>query len=245
MTSTNTFTTATTGSTPATTITMDQAKFGLPNHDNKPTLTTQSRRTITSAVAAASTSVPVSGGTNTYVIHLKNNHNSVQKIFCYSCNQTKTQMAFSISQLNKMATTKRATRFGGSGKRAAHQPLCKSCTPVEVTALKCSNCSRTRLLEMFSKSQRRRQKDGNLICMECRKLLDTERVVVWSEDDDDDEKEYGDEDKGEGDGDGDDGFKVESLFDRSEVEVMKFDWTDTVEEGDQDWHNGSLDDMFL
>lgn len=72
-------------------------------------------------------------------------------------------------------------------------------------------------------------------------MLDTERVVVWSEDDDDDEKEYGDGDKG----DGDDGVKVESLFDHSEVEEMMFDWTDTVEEGDPEWHNGSLDDMFL
>ncbi|KAF9551773.1 hypothetical protein EC957_004096 [Mortierella hygrophila] len=86
-------------------------------------------------------------------------------------------MAFSISQPNKMVTAKRAS--------AGLDDL------------------GVMLLEMFSKSQRRRQKDWSLICRECRKLLDTGLIVAWSEDedddddDDDDEKEYEGEDVGE------------------------------------------------
>lgn len=98
---------------------------------------------------------------------------------------------------------------------------------------------------MFSKNQRRRQKDGSLICRECRKLLDSELVVVWSEDgdDDDDENEYGDEDVGE-DGGGD-GGTGEGLFGHRGFRSMKVDWAVDVEKDDPDWHNGSLNDMFL
>ncbi|KAG0296935.1 hypothetical protein BGZ96_008124 [Linnemannia gamsii] len=165
----------------------------------------------------------------------------MQKVFCYGCEQTKSRMAFSISQLNKMVATKgapqRALRYEGGTGKAAHQPLCKTCTPAEVTMLKCTNCSRTRLLEMFSKSQRRRQKDGRLICMECRKELDAEEVVVWSEDEEDCEEE---------DGGCGDGFK--SMFGGGGgggFEESKPDWTVKVENGDPDWDNGTLNDMFL
>ena len=106
---------------------------------------------------------------------------------------------------------------------------------MEMTALKCSNCSRTRLLEIFSKSQRRRQNDGGLICREYRKLLDTELVIDWLEDDDDDDD----------DDDGGDGDKGESLFGHDGFGKMTFDWTVDVEKGDSEWHNGSLNDIFL
>ncbi|KAF8944635.1 hypothetical protein BGZ47_003963 [Haplosporangium gracile] len=82
-------------------------------------LTSQSYRTIASAVASASTSVPTGGGTNAYYIHLKEQHDNVQKIYCYGCDQIKTRMAFSISQLNKMAATKGALKWlGGTGDEA-------------------------------------------------------------------------------------------------------------------------------
>lgn len=111
--------------------------------------------------------------------------------------------------------------------------------------LKCTNCSRIQLLEMFSKSQRRRQKDGSLICVECRKELDVEEVVVWSEDEEDyqekDDKEW--ECVGEEEGGGGDSF--ESMCSGGWFEEMKPDWSVEAEKGDPDWHNGTLNDIFL
>lgn len=73
--------------------------------------------------------------------------------------------------------------------------------------------------------------------MECRKLLDSELVVVWSDNDDDydddDKKDYGD------------GGKIEELFVHGEFGKMEIDGTFDVEKNDLDWHNGSLNDMFF
>ncbi|KAF9155199.1 hypothetical protein BG015_010689 [Linnemannia schmuckeri] len=246
--------------TTTTTTTKDQTKVGQPIRNNRSTLTSQSLRTIASAAASASTSVPTGGGTNSYYTHLKKYHDSVQNVFCYGCDQTKTRIAFSISQLNKTAATKGALKQPGKTGKGVHQPLCKSCTPVEVTTLKCSNCSRTPLLDMFSKSQRRRQRDGCLICEDYRVLLDAEDVIVWSEDNDDDDEEEEEEDrdvsKDDGDDDdddvgslysrgGDDDDSGESLLGCNGFGKMKVDWTVEVEEGDPEWYNDFMNDMFL
>jgi hypothetical protein len=97
---------------------------------------------------------------------------------------------------------------------------------------------------MFSKSQRCRQKGGSLICLECRKELDAGEVVVWSKEEENYEgEEYYGEEEEEGEGcsngleggcDGGSGFGE-----------MEFDWTVEVEEGDPDWHNGTLNDICL
>ncbi|KAF9099912.1 hypothetical protein BGX29_006888 [Mortierella sp. GBA35] len=181
------------------------------------------------SVATASVSKgPGGGGFAAY-----NNHNSPQKLYCYGCNQTKTRLAFTISQLNKMIATKgagrRTTASGGSGK-TAHRPLCKSCTPDVVTTLKCQKCARTWLLEMFSKTQRKRSGEGQSIYMECRQQLDREGVEKWWDDD-------------EGLDDGDDGN--DDYEEYAEEDVRKNEWPVEVEKDDPDWHNGKLEDMVL
>ncbi|KAK3831161.1 MAG: hypothetical protein J3R72DRAFT_527776 [Linnemannia gamsii] len=210
----------------------------------------------TTASAVASASIPLSllvsastsaNGNHLFYFPPKNHNDSLEKIYCYGCNQTKTRHAFSISQLTKVDATrgfsKRFARSGGSGK-VTHQPLCKDCTPAEVTSLKCTQCSRTQSLEMFSKTQRRRQRDGILICLSCREQLDAEGVVVWLEEEGDGYEDKYEEVGVEGyeqfdtlrrghlRGGGDGGGVGEDGDGNLGLEVVL-----EVEKGDPDWHN--------
>ncbi|KAG0381119.1 hypothetical protein BGX24_009948 [Mortierella sp. AD032] len=225
----------------------------------KPTRpSSQGFRTTASAVASAS--LPLSSlvsastsanGKHSFYFPPKNRNDSLEEIYCYGCNQTKTRHAFSISQLTKLDATrgfsKRFARSGGSGK-VTHQPLCKDCTPAELTSLKCTQCSRTRSLEMFSKTQRRRQRDGILICLYCRKQLDAEGVVVWLEEEGDGYQEVEVERNEQFDTfrrghlrSNEDGGGVGEDGDRD----VGLEFVLEVEKSDLDWHNGTMYDMIL
>ncbi|KAF9135643.1 hypothetical protein BGW39_001523 [Mortierella sp. 14UC] len=244
------FTSATTTGT--TTIHRHKAT---PPFRKQPSKPSHDFRTIASAILSASVPSPSSSSssasaTGIYSIYIypKNHHNSHEEIYCYGCKQTKTRPDFSISQLNKMDATKgaskRVTRSGGTG-RAVHQPLCKNCTPAEVTTLKCTHCARTRGLETFSKNQRRRQGDGHLVCLYCRKRLDAEGVVVCS----DDENEDGGWNEEQVELYGYEGYDalIRGGHRRGEGKggEMELEEVSEIEEGDPDWYNGTMHGMFL
>ncbi|KAG0263554.1 hypothetical protein BG011_008618 [Mortierella polycephala] len=87
--------------------------------------------------------------------------NGGNKLYCYGCNQTKTRLAFSETQLKK-------TTIRNQNKK--HQPMCKSCTPTQSTTLKCIRCSKVQSMESFSKTQRKLQEKAT--CMACRKYIE-------------------------------------------------------------------------
>ncbi|KAG0088309.1 hypothetical protein BGZ93_010486 [Podila epicladia] len=93
-------------------------------------------------------------------------------IYCYGCNQSKPCPAFSESQLKKAATR-------NSDKR--HHVLCKSCTPVQNTSLKCVRCNKT---------QRKLQERAT--CIDCRKFIDDDDSEDDLDIEDDPEYYHGD-----------------------------------------------------
>ncbi|KAG0340428.1 hypothetical protein BG000_011987 [Podila horticola] len=82
-------------------------------------------------------------------------------IYCYGCSQNKPRPAFSESQLKKTASRSSAK---------PHHVLCKSCTPVQNTSLKCVRCNKVRPMDCYSKTQRKLQERAT--CIECRKFID-------------------------------------------------------------------------
>ncbi|KAF9307464.1 hypothetical protein BGZ74_000023 [Mortierella antarctica] len=107
--------------------------------------------------------------------------NGTTTIYCYGCNQSKPRPAFSESQLKKAATRSSAK---------PHHVLCKSCTPVQNTSLKCVRCNKVRPMECYSKTQRKLQERAT--CMDCRKFIDDDDSEDDLDIEDDPEYYHGD-----------------------------------------------------
>ncbi|KAF9427346.1 hypothetical protein BGZ94_005065 [Podila epigama] len=102
--------------------------------------------------------------------------NGTATVFCYGCNQNKPRPAFSESQLKKASTR---------NPNKPHHILCKTCTPVQNTSLKCVRCNRVRPMDCYSKTQKRLQERAT--CMDCRKYIDdddSEEDFVYENDPD-------------------------------------------------------------
>ncbi|KAF8951136.1 hypothetical protein BGZ46_004144 [Entomortierella lignicola] len=84
-------------------------------------------------------------------------------VFCYGCGQNRPRLAFSETQLKK------ASKINPDKK---HHIMCKKCTPVQPTTLRCLRCAKTLPMEDFSKTQRKNQERAT--CKECRESIDND-----------------------------------------------------------------------
>ncbi|KAI1309124.1 hypothetical protein EDD11_004135 [Mortierella claussenii] len=91
------------------------------------------------------------------------------RVYCYGCEQNKPRLAFSETQLRKASNRNPDKK---------HHIMCKNCTPVQPTTLKCIVCAKTLAMDRFSKTQRKRQEKAT--CIDCRKVIE----------DDDSEDDY-------------------------------------------------------
>ncbi|KAF9109913.1 hypothetical protein BGX27_006991 [Mortierella sp. AM989] len=102
-------------------------------------------------------------------------------IFCYGCNQEKSRLAFSETQLKKAANR---------NPEKKHHIMCKSCTPVQQTTLRCLRCVKSLPLDSFSKTQRKNQ--DRATCKDCRQCIDDDDSEDDFDMDDDPEFHVGD-----------------------------------------------------
>ncbi|KAF9347635.1 hypothetical protein BGX26_000894 [Mortierella sp. AD094] len=108
-------------------------------------------------------------------------NNGTNSVYCYGCNQSKSRLAFSETQLKKASTRNPDKK---------HHIMCKQCTPVQPTTLKCLRCAKTLPMDSFSKTQRKNQ--DRATCKDCRQYIDDDDSEVDFEIEDDPDYYEGD-----------------------------------------------------
>ena len=102
-----------------------------------------------------------------------------EKILCFVCNEEKPSQSFSDTQLKKF-TGNSYTNFNKTKKPNIR---CKKCTTAPKNKLKCTDCLEFKLLDHFSKNQRRNAGDF-IRCIDCMKKSQNESESEATEDSD-------------------------------------------------------------
>jgi hypothetical protein len=109
-------------------------------------------------------------------------------LYCFGCDKEKPIRSFSKTQITKCMSNIYNPYAPRGRTTKKHYATCKRCTPQQNIALTCMICTHTKILDEFSKAQRKNAEKA--VCFKCMKKLEEDDIDDSSLDDDSDDCEY-------------------------------------------------------